>query len=122
NISDNNYEYIKAFDDWLKDLMTKFSLIYSIWIPLLFIGFVLAILQTNLFVPFLGTTLMEKFVEESNTFLVFGLPILWIVGILLSAILLSYCSIFLFKKEMNSIYGDLISKLDSLLNDLNELK
>ena len=121
NNGDSSYEYIKAFDNWLKNLLAKFSFMYKIWLPLLFVGFALAILYTNFFVPFTGERLIETIVGSSNTALLFGVPLYLIAGILVVAIILSILSDYLFKREMQSIYGDLIQKLDQLLRDLNKL-
>lgn len=117
----SNYEFIKDFDDWLKNLLRKFALIYRIWVPLLFIGFSLAILHTNFFIPFIGETLIEKFVPNSNSTLFFGMPIPWLFGLLGIAAILSYCSSFFFKLEMKTLYGDLIGRLDDLLKELHAL-
>lgn len=118
----SNYEYVKALDDWLKGLLTQFSFIYKIWIPLFFIGFALAILHTNFFVPFIGETLIERLVDSSNTFTLMGLPVYLILVLLAVAIILYFVSDYLFKKEIRSVYGDLIARLDVLLRDLDELR
>ena len=118
----SNYIYIQAFDAWLKQLLHKFSLIYKIWLPLLFIGFALALLQTNFFIPFIGETLVERLTPTTLVFQIFGFPLWSLVGILFLAGMLSYLSDYLFQREMQSIYGDLISKLDRLLADLNTLQ
>ena len=116
----SNFEYVKSIDDWLKNLLAKFALVYRIWVPLLFIGFSLAILRTNLFVPFIGETLLERLVDSSSKAVFMGLPFGGLMIILTLAIILSYFSGFLFKKEIKSIYGDLIGKLDELLVDFDQ--
>ena len=120
NKGDNSHDYVQSIDNWLKALLAKFSLIYRIWVPLLFIGFTLAILKTNLFIPFIGETLIERFVGPPNANTLLGLPTVWLIGIGSIAIFLSFFSDYFFKKEMKSIYGDLIGKLDELLVDLKE--
>lgn len=118
----SSYDYISSFDTWLKHLLRKFSVVYRIWVPLLFVGFVLALLHTNVLIPFLGEPLVEVFFKESNAYKILGLPLLWIMGLTLLAVLLSYGSNYLFRLEIKSIYGDLIHKLDVLLADLQELR
>lgn len=122
NPGTNNYEFLKAFDNWLKNLLHKFSMVYRILIPLLFIGFVLAILQTNFFVPFLDETLLEHMVGDATPATIAGVPVWWVAGILLIAVALSYFSTRFFKMEMRSIYGELIEKLDRSLAELEELR
>ena len=88
----SNYEFLKAFDNWLKNLLHKFSMVYRILIPLLSIGFALAILQTNFFVPFLDETLLERMMGDATPTMIAGIPVLWMAIILLIAVALSYFS------------------------------
>lgn len=122
NPGTTNYAFLKAFDSWLKNLLHKFSIVYRILIPLLFVGFALAILQTNFFIPFLGETLLERMVGNSPPAMIAGIPVSWIASILLIAATLSYFSTRFFKMEMRSIYGELIEKLDRSLAELEELR
>lgn len=122
DIATSNYEFLKTFDDWLKNLLTRFSLVYRIWMPLFFIAFAWGVLQTTFFVPFLGETLMNKLVNHPNTYLLNGLPIFWIVSILLVALVLSYFSDYLFKEEVRAIYGGVIGRLEQLLSEIEELR
>ncbi|MBX2875487.1 MAG: hypothetical protein KTR30_25445 [Saprospiraceae bacterium] len=122
NPGTTNYEFLKAFDNWLKNLLHKFSIVYRILIPLLFIGFALAILQTNFFIPFLDETLLERMVGDSAPAMIAGIPVSWIASILVIAATLSYFSTRFFKMEIRSIYGELIDKLDRSLAELEELR
>ena len=106
----------------MKNLLARFALVYKLWVPLLFVGFALAILQTQLFVPFLGETLMERIVKNAGDNLLAGWPVFWLLSIVLIALALSYFSNRLFQLEMKSIYGDLIKHLDDLLVDLEQLR
>lgn len=121
NQADSNYVYLRAFDEWLKKLEAKFAWIYRIWVPLLFVGFALALLQTNFFVPFLGETLIERFTNTPPSDGLFTLPLFWNLGIFGLAGLLSFLADFIFKKEMQSIYGDLMAKIEALLRELRKL-
>lgn len=122
NSVDNNFDYLKSFDVWLKKLLSRFSLIYKIWVPLLFIGFSLALLQTDLFIPFIGETLIERFSGDNSFYLIGNMPAYWLAGILFIAGLLSLVSTQFFKMEMKSIYGDLIKRLDDMLLELESLR
>lgn len=118
NVGASNYEFLTAFDRWLKNLLASFSLIYRLWIPLLFLGFVFGLLQTNFFVPFLGETLLNKLLNSQSIAIM--LPFLILI-IVVAAIALSYLSTFIFKREMRSIYGDVLGRLEQLLAELDEL-
>ena len=118
----NSYDYLKSFDLWLKQLLIRFALFYKIWLPLAFMGFMFALLESNLFVPFLGETLMERIVKNSGDYVWAGLPVFWVLGIALIALLLSYFSDRLLQLEVKAIYGGLIKRLDSLLEELEKLR
>lgn len=119
NLSHSNYDYLKFFNDWLNDLLYQFSFIYKIWIPLFICGFSLAILQTNLFVPFIGETILERISDQH----ILGiLPIAWIITTIIIAFIFSYYSNYIFKKEFNSIYGDTVNRIQQSLNEMEELK
>lgn len=60
--------------------------------------------------------------KHSGDYLLAGWPVLWLLGILLIALCLSYFSNRLFQLEMKSIYGDLIKRLDDMLVDLEQLR
>lgn len=122
NMGIDCYEFLQNVDHWLKELLARFQKIYRFWIPLFFIGGSWGLLNTNFFVPFLGKTLMDKILSSSSTYVLADLPILWILGIGLVAIGLSFFTDKIFKREMQSIYGEQISRLDQLLKEMEELR
>ena len=119
NIGASNYQFLKSFENWLDNLFLKFSSVYKLVTPLLFIAFSLAILQTNLFIPFIGETLLDRLMDSQ-----FGIPIIIFVAlaILIISILLSYFSKHLFEKEFDSIYGETIRNIKRLIEDLEALR
>lgn len=118
----SSYEYIKEFDAWLNNMLNRFRLLYKIWIPLLFIGFTLALLNTSIFIPFMGSSILEKIVGDSQVISIGGVPLSLITVLLIIAAALSYFSDYYFKLEIKEMYGDLISKLDNILSELEELR
>lgn len=122
NMGIDCYEFLQNVDHWLKELLTRFQKIYRFWIPLFFIGGCWGLLNTNFFVPFLGETLMDKILSSSSTYVLADLPILWLLGIVLAAVGLSFFTDQIFKREMQSIYGEQISQLDQLLKEMEELR
>lgn len=122
NMGIDCYEYLQNVDHWLKALLARFQKIYRFWIPLFFLAGCWGILHTNFFVPFIGETLIDKIVSNPGTYVLSGLPILWILGIVLAAIGLSFFADQFFKREMKSIYGEQISRLDQLLREMEELR
>lgn len=122
NLGNSSYAYLKAFDQWFKELLSFFAKVYRLWLPLLFIGFTLGILQTNFFVPFIGETLLEKFSTSSNLYMWGGVPLAWMLVIGLIAIVLSFLSNYFFQKEVQSIYGGTINRIQRLLAEMEELR
>lgn len=122
NMGADCYEFLRTFDNWLKKLLSRFQLIYRFWIPLFFLAGSWGILNTNFFIPFLGETIMDKILNHPNTYQLAGLPIIWMVGIGLIAFGLSFFSDQFFKREIRSIYGDIILRLDQLLAEMEELR
>lgn len=122
NMGADCYEFLRTFDNWLKKLLSRFQLIYRFWIPLFFLGGSWGILNTNFFIPFLGETIMDKILNHPNTYQLVGLPIIWMIGIGLAAIGLSFFSDHFFRREIRSIYGDTILRLDQLLAEMEELR
>lgn len=122
SLGDTNYKFLKAFDRWLNNPKSNILLIYKIWVPLFFIGFALAILYTNFFIPFIGETLIDKILNNENTFAVNEIPVFWFLGIVIIAIVLSYFSSSFYKREMESIYGDILGKIKQLLAEVEELQ
>lgn len=118
NLGASNYQFLKAFEQWLDRLFKKFSLVYRFIVPLLFIGFALAILKTQLFIPFIGETLFERLWDSD-----FGLPMMIFisVGILILAVVLSFFSNYLFKREFNSIYGETVRSIKTLIKEVEDL-
>lgn len=122
NMGIDCYEFLQKVNHWVKELLARFQQIYRFWIPLFFIGGSWGLLNTNFFIPFLGESLMDKIVSSPSTYLLADLPVLWIMGIVLVATGLSFFSAQFFKREMKSIYGEQINRLDQLLEEMKELR
>jgi len=79
----------------------KKSFIYKVFYPLYFIGLVSLVL----FNDFFGTQLKDYIMNNSNTYMVGGLPIIWIsLGVLL-LVVVSYFSEPLYRLDLNAVYG-----------------
>ncbi|MBL4604492.1 MAG: hypothetical protein JKY02_02165 [Flavobacteriaceae bacterium] len=122
NFGESNYEFLKAFDNWLNNSNSKILLVYKIWIPLFFIGFAFALLYTNFFIPFIGETLIDKILNNENMFIVNKIPVFWFLGIIIIAIVLSYFSSSFYKIEMKDIYGNILGEIKQLIAEVEELR
>ena len=99
-------------------MQSKFLFVYKLVVPLIFIGFSLALLRTEVMIPFIGETLFERLFETQ-----FGDTLIFItsLGIIIVAIVLSYLSAYLFKREFESIYGETVRRIRGLIKELEEL-
>ena len=58
----------------------------------------------------------------NQNYLLFGIPIFWLLGVLLVAGILSYFGAVIYKWDVNLIYGNVFKKLDELISDMEELR
>lgn len=70
----SSYHYIKAFDDWLKANIARFSRIYRFFYPTLFVGSVLGIWFSR------HGEKMLKMAIEIHPSIYNGVPIYWALG------------------------------------------
>ncbi|MEL7119388.1 MAG: hypothetical protein AAFO07_08110 [Bacteroidota bacterium] len=119
NLGTSNYNFLKSFESWLFKMQSRFLFAYKIIVPLLFIGFSLALLRTELMIPFIGETLYERLIYTGfgNT-VVIGTSLL----IITISILLSYFSSYLFKREFHAIYGETVRNISGLVKELDDLR
>ncbi len=114
----NSYDYLKSFDFQLKEKIEDLVKIYKVFYPLYFIGLVSLVL----FNDFFGTQLKDYIMNNSNTYMVGGLPIIWIsLGVLL-LVVVSYFSEPLYRLDLNAVYGRKLKKLEETLNEMEELR
>lgn len=119
NYGSSSYEYLKAFNDWLKNAIEEYGRIYRYLYPILFLAFILATLYAEL----LGQqSIISKIMSDPDTYLIQGLPIFWILPIMLFIVLVFFFSGALYRFDLYSVYGGIFKKLDELMKDMEELR
>ena len=114
----NSYQYLKAFDAWLKGLISDFTLIYRFFFPLFFLGSFLKFWFSSE-----GETFFNNIIKNNpDIYLIFGLPLFWFLGVLIFAVLLGGFGGVLFKIDMKLGYGRIMKKLKNLIADMEELR
>ncbi|MFY0686678.1 MAG: hypothetical protein JXQ90_05915 [Cyclobacteriaceae bacterium] len=115
----NSYEYLKSFQGWQEEALKRFARIYQFVYPILFLA------------VFLGTFFLkigqqasigEKVMNNPDTFLWMGLPVYWIVGLVILVGLVAYFSNTLYRFDINLIYGRTFRKIDELITEMEELR
>jgi len=120
--SNNSFQYLKSFSDWMKKQIAVNKKVASFMYPIVFI----AILLGAWFKDVEGIPLGERLVGEilygfPDTYLVFGVPL---IGIGVALLIISLLVIFggkIYEFDLKIVYGRVLKKLDTLLSDLEYL-
>jgi len=120
--SNNSFQYLKSFSDWMKKQIAVNKKVASFMYPIVFI----AILLGAWFKDAEGIPLGERLVGEilygfPDTYLVFGVPL---IGIGVALLIISLLVIFggkIYEFDLKIVYGRVLKKLDTLLSDLEYL-
>ena len=114
----SSYEYLKSFDDWVKAMMRGFGKHYSFFYPALF----LSIAVQFRFSEF-GQRAIDGFVHKfPDTIMLFATPLYLLLAVAVITSLLFYFSGVLFRADFNSLYGRMLTKLEDLISDMEELR
>ncbi len=119
----DSYQYLKSFDSWLKEQIavnTKMSrFAYPYVLLALMVGFWFVEQEGK----FLGQVFLSDLIADNpDLYLVFGLPLIGIIALVFLLIFLGFIGGKLYVFEMNMFYGKVISKLDEIIADMEELR
>lgn len=113
----SSYQYLKDFDNWMKEqILTNVKMSRFIY-PYIF----LAMLAGFWFSSSFQETLDEVLGSHQIYFLK-GIPVFWVLGILLITGVLAYFGGALYKLDLKIVYGRVLKKLDEIIADMDELK
>jgi len=114
----SSYQYLKAFDKWMKDLMAVYAKLYSFFYPALFLSIALQFRFTDI-----CQTGIDGFVKDyPENILIFSTPLFLLIAVSIIAGLLYYFSGPLYRLDFNSLYGRMLKKLEELISDMEELR
>ncbi|MFL1897482.1 hypothetical protein ACJRPK_17430 [Aquimarina sp. 2-A2] len=114
----SSYQYIIAVDKLLKETIMGYVKIYRFFYPTFFIVLIIGIWSSNY-----GEVILNKIIEKyPDVYLYHGLPIYFIIGVILIASLMSIFAGKIYKIDLNLVYGHVFKKLDEILMDMEELK
>jgi len=113
----NSYQYLRAFDTCLKNIISDSARIGRVLYPGMFL-----FITTDFFFVLPNTS--EKLVNIMNdpdTYLYQGIPIFWAVGVAIIVVLLSYFGDRIYVWDFKLVYGRLMKRIDRTLKDMEEL-
>jgi hypothetical protein len=119
----NSYQYLISFDNWVKEMTATNTKLSRFLYPYVFIimvagfwfGSIGGDIPGNKFVNFI----LLKF---PGTYLVFGFPLILIIGGVTIISLLAYFGGQIGDFDLKLGYGRILKKLDGILADMNELR
>ena len=114
----SSYQYLKAFDKWMKDLMVVYARLYSYFYPALFLSIALQFRFSEL-----GQKIINGLVNKfPDTTMVLSTPLYMLVAVCIITGLFYYFSGPLYRLDFNSLYGRMFKKLEELISDMEELR
>jgi len=116
--TENCYQYVKHFDQWLKDQIKHYARLYRFVYPMFFLSFPIGLWFSNM----KDSVLIDLQQMFPDSFLMIGVPLPAIGLIAMISIVLAITAAPLYKFEVGLIYGKVLGRLDVLLKDIGELQ
>jgi hypothetical protein len=110
----NSYEYIKSFDRWLKEQIDINARMARFYYPFFFLAMVMGFWFSD-YLPLITRHL-------PSIYLVNGIPVFWILGVLIIMGILYAVGGRLYKWDLHIVYGRILKKLDEILSDMERLR
>jgi len=114
----SSYDYIKAFDNWMKEQINVNARMAQYYYPLFFIITMLGFWFSDDFQELIS----EILGKPHQIYLVNGIPVFWVLGLIIITGLLAYFGKQIYKFDLGLVYGRVLKKLDELITDMEELR
>ena len=116
--SQNSYEYLKAFDGWMKSQVATNARMAKWYYPVIFLSVALGIW----FSPH-STKVFEQVPEHIPLGpLLSGVPVFMLIPMIIITWVLWIYGDRIFHWDLNVVYGRVLAKLDKILADMEELR
>ncbi len=113
----NSYEYLKAFDSWLKLAISNNAKVMRFFYPLLFLAALMPIVHT-----LKDGAVTNKAIQDSGFQLIYGIPTFaWVIALMI-AILMYVFGGKIYRWDVNIVYGRIFKKIEMMLADMEELR
>ncbi len=110
----SSYIFLKSFKEWIEQSIERYGKMYRIVYPVLILAFYFGIWFSDSLID-----VRQKVGEHSD--LLFGLHLGTTIFVLTFALLMSIFSMAIHRKDVKTIYGGIMNKLDSSLAEMEEL-
>jgi len=110
----SSYEYVKSFDHWLKEQIDINARMARFYYPFIFLSMVMGFWFSD-YLPFITS-------HFPSIYLVNGIPVFWLVTVLIIMAILFAVGGRLYKWDLQIIYGRVLKKLDEILSDMERLR
>ena len=121
--SKNSYEYLKSFDNWTKDMISVNTRLSRFMYPYIFLIMIAGFWFGDFGGDIPGKIMLNEYLlNNPETSLLFGLPLYWLVGLIIILSIVSYFGGAIGKFDLNIVYGRILKRLDGLLADMEELR
>jgi len=113
----SSYEYLKSFDTWMQNQILINMKMSRFIYPYIFIALVSGFWFSN---PFRET--LNRIFGDYQPYLIYGMPVFWLLAILLIVIFLAIVGGRIYKWDLNLVYGRILNKLNELITDMETLR
>jgi len=118
----NSYEYLKAFNQWIKKQVSVNRRMSAFLYPIIFVSLILGFWFKDAKGMPLGERLVHKIlISFPDIYLIFGIPLIGIVIVVLILGLLAFFGGSIYQWDLNLIYGRVFKKLEELMADIESL-
>lgn len=111
----SSYLFLKSFKNWIDSSIERYGRMYRVVYPIFILTFYFGIWFSDSFAG-----MREKVAEQNDLFL--GLHLRTTILVLIVASLMSIFSKVIHRKDVKTIYGGIVNKLDASLNEMEELR
>ena len=119
----SSYQYLKAFNEWIKDQININERGSRFLYPIIFMSFIIGFWFKDVRGELLGERLVDKLLNSyPEMYLVQGVPLIGIIAVLVIVIILTLLGGIIYRWDLNIVYGRVFKKLDELMADMEELK
>jgi len=119
----NTYDYLKAFDSWLKFQVNTNKKFARFFYPFVFLSMITGFWMKKSGDQNIGHLAVKKILlTYPDLQLVGGVPVVGVLGVLLIVGILALLAGRIYEWDLKIIYGRIFKKFDELLADIKELR
>lgn len=123
NKNTSSYEYLSAFNTWVKNMVALNSKLSTFMYPYIFIAMILGFWFIQIEDDTLGNMLINGIISEfPTTYLINGFPILLLIPFFIALGVIAFFGSKIGKWDINLVYGRILNRLENTLSDMEELR